>query len=476
MTTTPTRAGAPGGPPPAVPPGQDPGQAPPGSGREPRSGVAGLLDLPGEAFRRIAEFARRTPGRLSVIAVGLVVLSAVVAVVGAMVVQDRKNTIDGLIEHREPLAAAAQQVYGSLSDADATAASAFLYTGSEPLELRQRYELDIAKAGAALAKAASDSAGVPEAAEQVATLSRQLPVYAGLVEKARVNNRQGFPVGAGYLREASELLRSDLLPAAAELYRIDTERLAAEQDDASDFPWLLTVLVLGLLAALIATQIYLRRRTNRLFNVGLVVASGAVALTVLWGAVAITAQSLLVSSGAEGTEESDILVRARIAALQARADETLTLVARGGGDKYEQEFGKLAGQLAGPDGSTGLLAKARELAEDGGAAGAVDTATDSANAWLAAHQRVRDMAGSGQYNEAVALAIDQGSEGGATAAFATLDSSLAEATDVARQSFLDDTSAGSNALTLLAPGIAVLAVVAGAGATIGIRERLREYR
>src|SRR6185436_4832887 len=101
-----------------------------------------------------------------------------------------RTTIENLIEHREPLAAAAQQVYRSLSDADATAASAFLAGGIEPDALRQRYQRDIAQAGAALAKASSDVGGVPEAQDQVQQLNQQLPVYAALVETARANNRQ----------------------------------------------------------------------------------------------------------------------------------------------------------------------------------------------------------------------------------------------------------------------------------------------
>ena len=57
-----------------------------------------------------------------------------------------------------------------------------------------------------------------------------------------------------------------------------------------------------------------------------------------------------------------------------------------------------------------------------------------------------------------------------------LDDSLQAAIDVGRQGFLDDTHNGDAALTFLAPGLAVLAVVAAAGVTMGIRERLREYR
>jgi len=463
MTATATRPAVPGGP-----GGGFPESAPPDNA--PRSGLAGLLELPGAAVRGVVRSARTTPGRLTVIVIGLIVLALVTGVVATVTLQSRKNTINDLIDHREPLAAASQEVYRSLSDADATAASAFLAIGVEPPSLRQRYDTDIARAGVALAKAASDSAGVAEAAAQVEILSRQLPVYTGLVETARANKRQGFPVGSSYLREASDLMRSTILPAAEDLYRIDTDRLAEEQDDASGVPWVVAVLVLALLAALIATQVYLTRRTNRVLNVGLVIATAATALALLWGAVAVTVQSVLVDSGNDdGSHQVDVLVRARIAALQARANETLTLVARGDGGTYEQDWNELTPQV------TGLLNEARGFAT-GDVAREVQGAADSAERWLVIHQDIHAKDVEGDYAEAVKLAVDSSVPGGAATTFANLDDALVAAIEHGRQAFLDDTRAGDRALTLLAPGFAVLAVVAAGGATMGIRDRLREYR
>lgn len=472
MTSTTTGRGAP-----TAPAGSRVPPAPKRDTRGGRSGVAWLLELPADAVRRLSRSAATTPGRLSLITAGLIALSLLTGVVGTVAMQDRQNATEGLIDHREPLAVAAQQVYRSLSDADATVASALLSTGGEPQALRDRYDADIASAGAALAKVASDSAGIPAAAEQVDILSRQLPVYTGLVETARANNRQGFPVGAAYLREASELMRSTILPAAQTLYEVDTERLQAEQDDATGFPWLTTVLVLALVAALVTTQVYLKRKTNRVFNVGLVVSTAAVGVAVAWMAVALIVQGVLVGSGREdGTRQVDLLVRARIAALQARADETLTLVARGGGDEYDKEFTATFQQLAGPDGRGGLLAQARDRAEGQPSAGHLDAATEAATTWLRAHQQVRELDAAGEHQEAVAVAIDPDDDSSAAAAFTRLDRGLADAIGAGRQIFLDDTTNASRALTALPAGFAVLAVIAALGATLGIRERLREYR
>src|SRR5262245_19591556 len=210
-------------------------------------GTRVVLSLPATAARSVLKSASCTPGRLCLIGVALVVLALLTGVVGALAMQQKQSTIDNLIEHREPVAAASQQIYRSLSDADASAASAFLAGGTLPAELRDRYDLDIATAGANLAKASADVSGVPEAEKQVNELAQQLPVYTGLVETARAYNRQGYPAGAAYLREASGLMRAKLLPAAQELYEIDSARLADSQDDASSVPWISLALVIVLL-------------------------------------------------------------------------------------------------------------------------------------------------------------------------------------------------------------------------------------
>src|SRR5262249_53664527 len=134
------------------------------------------------------------------------VLAGVAAVVG---VEQRAGRVDQIRTESGPLTVSAQQLYRSLSDADATAAAALLSGGVEPADLRARYEQDIAAASDALTAAGAARGADHEAVAQIA---QALPVYTGLVETARTNNRLNLPVGAAYLREASGLMRDRLLP------------------------------------------------------------------------------------------------------------------------------------------------------------------------------------------------------------------------------------------------------------------------
>jgi hypothetical protein len=271
-------------------------------------------------------------------------------------------------------------------------------------------------------------------------------------------------------------MRAKLLPAAQELYRIDFERLAAEQEEAGSLPWFTLALVVVLLGALVATQRYLTRRTNRLLNVGLVVATGAVLVGLIWGSVALLIESARVADGHEhGTSQVEVIVQARIVALKMRANETLTLVARGDGAEYEEEFKQLSGQLTG-NGDENLLRRARVLAATRDTQDLVAAAQKNADDWLAAHRKVRDLDDRGSYQEAVSLAISTDAKTSAATMFTRLDDNLMRALGNGRQKFVEETSGASRVMTGLAPGIAVLALVAAAGVTMGIRDRLQEYR
>lgn len=140
---------------------------------------------PSEIRREFAARAGTTPGRLTlfmVIVGALAGLAGLTTVVGSA---ERANQVEQVADHSGPLTVQAQQLYRSLSDADATAAAAFLSSGAEPADLRDRYSRDIAAASSALAAAtANRDSGDGRGAAEVDQIAQSLPVYTGLVETA----------------------------------------------------------------------------------------------------------------------------------------------------------------------------------------------------------------------------------------------------------------------------------------------------
>jgi hypothetical protein len=444
-----------------------------GSSEGARGGL--LLGVPGAVIPRLRSAAATTPGRLGLSMAGLALLAVLTGVIGLTTLQGKASTLDDLVQQREPVNAAAQQIYRALSDADVTAASAFLSGAVEPAALRGRYQDDIQQAGIALAIAANDISGAQQAGLPIGELSADLPIYTGLIERATANNAQGFPVGSAYLREADNLMRSTLLPAAQKLYDIDTQKMAGDQDDAAAFPWLLAALVIVLIVALVLAQRYLSRRTNRTFNVGLVVASAAVVVAVLWSAVGLTVSTVYVDSGeSTGSTMVTLLTDARSKALQARTDEMLTLVDRGGVD-YSGQFNSLAAEIGGADGTGGLLRQA-ETSADSSTLKPVQDAVAAAKEWFALHGRAAAADNSGDYATAVGITLGSNPQFKESDAFTRLDNALAGATEQGRKNFLDQTATAGKWLTVLPIGVLVLGLIAAAGCVLGIWRRLREYR
>lgn len=406
--------------------------------------------------------------------VAVAALGLVFGLVGALTMRNSVSLVRDVSVRSGPLSVQAQDIYRSLSDADATAASAFLGNGVEPAELRTRYLDDIARATATIATALRGAQG--ESAAALDVLVVQVPVYTGLVEAARTYNRQGLPLGGAYLREASALMRQTILPAAQDLFRAESARLVQAQRAVSSVPWAAILLGLALLTLLVLTQVRLRRMTNRVLNRGLLAATLAAAVALGWVAIAVTGAAGRINDGrAAGSSQVAVLAEARIAALQARADEGLTLIARGDGAAFEQNFTETMERLVGADGAGGLLLRAHQQAPDDSARAVVEDARAQARTWLATHRKVRELDDGSQHLEAVQLATGSAPDSAANAA-GQLDAALARGIVDGRRHFDRQAVSAADALGGADVAVALLAVLLAAAGSFGLYQRIAEYR
>lgn len=431
---------------------------------------------PGEVVERVRHYDwGSTPGKLRVARVVLVLGVLLAGGVGAYAAIARADTARDIAERLEPLNANVTTLYRSLADADATVAAGYLSGGVEPDELRTRYGRDMVAATASLAQAGAQAQGEAVTAKRIADITTQLPMYAGLVERARANNRQGLVVGVSYLRRASELMQNSILPEAAELQ----QRQAARLDDAYRRAGSVPIVALASgalsLAGLIWAQIFLLRRTNRVFNIGLIAASGAVIAGLVWWAVAGVASASSLAGALEHSRSvSDALAPAQIAALQARALESLELVDRNG-DAIEPDFEAEMQRLARDNGAGGALGAANQFATDQQSKALVQAAIERAREYATAHREVRRLDNAGEFTTAVDAAVNTHHASAATA-FDQLATALKTAVEYQRRAFGEDIERARGWLAGLPMGTGVLAVAAAVGVAQGVRQRLEEYR
>ncbi|MFB7465945.1 hypothetical protein ACFCZ1_21025 [Streptomyces sp. NPDC056224] len=432
-----------------------------------------------EGVERLRVAATTEPGRLRIIGAALAALVLLFGAVAVWEISGRSAAADDVVGHSQPLSADAASIYRSLADADTASSSGFLLGATDEREVRQRYEKDIANASRLLVSAAANTGGSQDGRAQITLLSEQLPRYTGLIEQARAANRQGLPLGGAYLRYANEQMTTQLLPAAQRLYEAETGRLYTDYDDARSWP--LASLAAGLvaLAALAWAQRRNYRRTNRVFNHGLLAATAASVVVLLWLAVGHTvARSSLSEARAQGQESLKVLNDARIASLQARAGENLTLIARGAvlaedkkSDKYDVDF------TANMKALDAGLATALRLADDEAGRAPVTRAADGVEQWKQRHTAAREADLKGDYEAALPQVVgDKDHKDSSGAAFDVVDASLEQAVAHEQQEFTGAARDGLGALGGLPTGTAALAVLGAAAALLGIGRRLSEYR
>ena len=432
--------------------------------------------VPAGRIRRRRLDLATTPGRLRLLLAGLVLLSLAWGALAAFTAVQYESAASGVVGTREPLSLTAQQIYSRLSDANDAAATAFLTVGPEPAALRQRYLLDIAAASTGIENATARGDDTGTAAQDLLTLAANLPTYTQEIGTADANNRLGLPLGAAYLREASAVMNGTLLPKAQDLYAAENSSLSGTSARATGFPLISVTLVAGLAAgyALYRASRWLRGRTNRVINLGLVAAGLALAVSLVWlAAVFLGARSDLLDATARGSATVEAVARVGIVAQEAHADESLTLIDNTGDDSYQTDF--LIQQKALGPGPGTLLTAASTAARGTPAAPSVTAALSDARAWFAAHAKLRVLDDNGQHQAAVASALGT-APGDLGASFTRLSNDLTTAITSDQAVFDSTAPSASSAYTGLEAGVIVVSLLMAAACGWGLSRRLAEYR
>lgn len=402
----------------------------------------------------LAPTTSQTPTRLRRLSLLLVVTCVLVALVGALTLSLLLATLERAREDTAQLVRV-QRIQTDLLVADANATNTFLVGGLESPQRRAAYEAALADVGTLVAEAARAQ---PADADALAALNSRVLTYAGLVETARANNRQGLPVGAQYLRQANATLAGDVLPVADALVEADVARARASMGTGWGF--LVPVLALLALAVFVVAQVRVARQFKRRINPGLLVGSLVLLGLLVGSSVALGLLTASVEDTRDGGfEDVRLTAAARTAANRAKSAESLTLVARGSGQAYEKTWQDNAA-----------------LVQDnlGGLSGAA-AALEDWRAHEATHVEIRRLDDAGRWDAAVARATGDGATT-SNGTFAPVDVALSSIVDTSGAAAVDALG-GHRAGLVVGALLTVLAGLAAAwcGRT-GVAARLREYR
>jgi hypothetical protein len=433
--------------------------------------------------RRLVDLST-TPGRLRLLLAVLVLLSLAWGALAAFTASQYSSAAASVVTVREPLSLDALQIYQRLSDANDHATTAFLRGGLEPADLQQRYQADLTAAETGLEDTiARGGTGQGTTADDLRTLATGISRYDGDVQTAVAYNRLGKPLGAAYLRAASDLMRGTLLPKAKDLYGAENASLHGTSAHATGEPLIDATVAAGLVIALalcLALR-WLGRRTNRVLNIGLLAAVAVVVVLLGWlGAGYAVARGDLLDAQARGSATVEALAQVGIAVQEAHADESLTLIGnagdtivRPGDEAYETDY-RLKKTALGPGPGT-LLTAAEKAAVGSPAAQTVAATVRDAGSWFTAHATVRTQDDNFEHGVAVSSVLST-APGTAGAAFVRLSADIAAASKLDQAVFDSTARSASGAYAGLEYGLAAGALIMAAGCAWGIGRRLAEYR
>lgn len=408
-----------------------------------------------------------TPGMLRA---GLAACLVAIALFGTLAAKSTGDRREALADARGAAAQAVlvQRVHTSLVEADALASNAFLVGGLEPVQLRDGYTQGIQTATETLATAASNATGSVLADLEGANAA--LAQYAGLIESARANNRQGYPVGVAYLRQASQLLLLDVLPKLDAVSAASQDAVDDAYDRSDNARWGLWLAGVVVLAALVACQLLMSRATRRTLNVGLVGATGLIVIAFGWSALSMSrAGSRADDVRGDEYRNAVALADARSAAFSAKSAESLGLINRGNAGTFEERWvedrERVINALSGIDDDS---AGSDDVAS-------VDEIGQAFDEYADAHVDVRAADDRGDWEGAVKIAtgFERYESNGA---FERFDASSAALLDRYAGAIDGDLADTSGPLRTARIAVILLTVIAAAAAAWGFNLRMKEYR
>jgi hypothetical protein len=395
-----------------------------------------------------------TPQRLRLLSLGVVVVGVLVALVGGLIFASLAFSLSRAKADTAQLIRV-QKIQSNLLTADATATNAFLVGGLESPAQRAVYDQAMSSTSSLIVEA---SQAQPADAAALSALNQEVVSYAATIEQARANNRQGLPVGAQYLRDASADLRGTAQPILDNLVSSNAARAADAMKVGAGYVF--PVIALLALAGVIVAQVWLARRFKRKINIGMLISAGVLLVLTVGSLITALALSSTLSSITNGSFAAvNTAADARIDANNAKSNESLTLIARGSGQAFEAAWKSSA------DSVTGNLQRLGDRPE----------LVSQWQEYTDVHNEIRALDDGGRWERAVSRATGSDPESSNTV-FGAFDSNLA--------GYLDEVSQEtSGSLANIQPVMVVLAILTILGGLAvallgrwGIAARLKEYR
>lgn len=300
----------------------------------------------------------------------------------------------------------------------------------------------------------------------------------------------GAQISADQFGEANRLMQQKLLPASAELNKVYSSYLDSVYNsyikNINIAIVLMAVIALLFLIILLGTQYYLFKKTHRVFNIGLVLASILfIAITVYSASALSNVRSDLYSAKHDAFDSIESLWNARAGAYNANALESLYLLHDGTGIVQTADtinFNLSASRLC-SDPTTavnggefkGYLSDEINNITFEGERSAAESALDEWDKYVKIDKQIRSLEYDSKLDDAVALCVGE-SSGQSNYEFAQFDASLGKAIGINQTNFNSNMSLAYSTLKKFPYITLVFLVFIILSCLLGLKPRIEEYK
>lgn len=446
--------------PPAIQPATEASDAP---GSPPPSAAA-QASLDGGLPRDLLGPGQSTPSFLRRWNVILLVLVAAFAVVGSLASLVMRSASITTADNTAPALVGIQEVFASVAEANTAATAAFLAADATGEADRINDNLFRAGLQRAVGQAEQVSATIgpdPEAHQALQDIAVDLNAYRGGIEAARVQNLADLPDADVQLRTALGLVQTDIAASVTTVTEQGRANLEDERTTGQLFSWIAVAIGVVTLVSLIVVQVGLLRRTNRVLNPLLVLATALVATVVGYLVVGPLARAQALDDASAGGYDA-IATTSGIQTSAFDLQSRLSLkILDGRGDDLEASFADVETQIE-------ALATGADSAREQAAA---DTLRIRWDRYQETAREIETLVDIGDRTGAV-----ERFQGEGLATFNGLNTAVESALSDNRDQFLAGVDLAADAvgttpyLTVVLPVLAALAIL------LAIQRRLAEYR
>jgi hypothetical protein len=300
----------------------------------------------------------------------------------------------------------------------------------------------------------------------------------------------GAEISVDQFMEANRLMQQKILPASSALNHANLSQLdsiyASFTKNINNVMFFMRLLGIAFLIILIGTQVYLFKKTHRILNIGLLIATILFSVNFVYSASALNSvKSDLYTAKHDAFDSLNALLSAKAEAYNANAIESLYLLHNGTGIVQTADtinFNLSAARLnSDPKAALaggkfeGYLNDALSNVTFSGEKEAVGVALQQWAKYVDIDKQIRSLEYDSKHNDAIALCVGYAA-GQSNFEFAKFDSALGDTININQINFDSSINSAFKTLNMFPYITAVFLVLISTASILGMKARIDEYK